>query len=223
MIDKDFLIDRYLNKQLPVREIAKELGLRSTGYVCYCLDKHNIPRRIKGRKNIPLTKEFFEEQYVKLRKRAKAIAKEFKIRPREIVMDIIRSHGIPKHANSKKLKNSRASTICQRYYSALVYRADKIGIEFNISKEYLLDKFNEQGGKCGLSGVEIYFTHICPIRGILKQTASLDRIDSEKGYTKGNVQWVHKIVNKMKQNLKDEEFISWCHIISNNHYDKYLY
>jgi len=36
------------------------------------------------------------------------------------------------------------------------------------------------------------------------------------GYVEGNVQWVHKIVNFMKQALPDNEFINWCRIIVNN-------
>ena len=39
-------------------------------------------------------------------------------------------------------------------------------------------------------------------------TASLDRIDSKKGYIEGNVQWVHKNVNKMKMDLDEKEFFS---------------
>jgi len=41
-------------------------------------------------------------------------------------------------------------------------------------------------------------------------TASLDRIDSTKGYTIDNVQWVHTIVNRMKWNTDENEFIKWC-------------
>ena len=45
-------------------------------------------------------------------------------------------------------------------------------------------------------------------------TASLDRIDSSKGYTIDNVQWVHKKVNMMKKDMSDSEFIAWCNEIS---------
>lgn len=37
-------------------------------------------------------------------------------------------------------------------------------------------------------------------------TASLDRIDSTKGYVEENVQWVHKDVNFMKSNLTEQRF-----------------
>lgn len=45
-------------------------------------------------------------------------------------------------------------------------------------------------------------------------TASLDRTNSYKGYLKNNVKWVHKTVNKMKQNLSEEEFIYFCKLVT---------
>ena len=44
----------------------------------------------------------------------------------------------------------------------------------------------------------------------VKRTASLDRIDSEKGYVAGNVHWVHKTVNKMKMEFSVDDFVSVC-------------
>jgi len=48
-----------------------------------------------------------------------------------------------------------------------------------------------------------------------QQTASLDRIDSSRGYEIGNIQWVHLITNQMKQALDESEFVEWCKDISN--------
>lgn len=47
-------------------------------------------------------------------------------------------------------------------------------------------------------------------------TASLDRIDSSKGYEEGNVQWVHRNVNIMKNSYSTEYFIDLCRRISNH-------
>ena len=41
-------------------------------------------------------------------------------------------------------------------------------------------------------------------------TASLDRIDSSKGYTIDNLQWIHKVVNIMKRNMSEAELVEWC-------------
>ena len=45
-------------------------------------------------------------------------------------------------------------------------------------------------------------------------TASLDRIDSSKGYVKGNIQWVHIAINFMKHSLPEEEFVRWCCLVA---------
>jgi hypothetical protein len=41
-------------------------------------------------------------------------------------------------------------------------------------------------------------------------TASIDRIDSSKGYEEGNIQWVHKHVNFMKRTYSQDYFIDMC-------------
>jgi hypothetical protein len=92
------------------------------------------------------------------------------------------------------------------------------GFEFNISIEYAWDLFLKQNRKCALSGQEIGFnikTGSLSKYGYQKNTASLDRIDSKKGYIEGNVQWLHKDVNKLKSNLDEKEFIKLCTLVSN--------
>ena len=44
-----------------------------------------------------------------------------------------------------------------------------------------------------------------------KGTASLDRIDSTKGYVRGNIQWVHKDINWFK---RDYPKISFWHSVN---------
>ena len=44
-------------------------------------------------------------------------------------------------------------------------------------------------------------------------TASLDRIDSKKGYIEGNIQWVHKDINRMKWAFNEDYFIKLCNNI----------
>lgn len=100
------------------------------------------------------------------------------------------------------------------YFSSIRFSAKNRGIEFNLTIEFLWELFLKQDRKCVLSGINLFFyiskkyTHT--------QTASLDRIDSNKGYTEDNVQWVHKDLNIFKKSLSDEEFIKWCHMISSN-------
>ena len=88
-------------------------------------------------------------------------------------------------------------------------------IDLFITKEYAWQLFLNQNGKCNLSGLDLKF----PTRWKDKSwTASLDRIDSSKGYIEGNVQWIHKDINIMKNKFSQEYFIRMCNLITNNQY-----
>lgn len=89
--------------------------------------------------------------------------------------------------------------------------ANERGIEFLVTMKYLWELFEKQNKKCVFSGLDLILS-----KDNLNTTASLDRIDSNEGYTENNVQWVHKDVNKMKTDFSDKYFISMCHLISNN-------
>lgn len=80
-------------------------------------------------------------------------------------------------------------------------------LDFNITIEYIWDLYIKQNRKCSLTGLEINFGK--------SKTASLDRIDSSKGYLVGNVQWVHKNINKMKTDFDQGEFITFCKLVAN--------
>lgn len=85
-------------------------------------------------------------------------------------------------------------------------------IEFNINLEFAWNLFLKQEKKCALSGLEISFGKTNKI----SNSASLDRIDSSKGYIEGNVQWVHKDINIMKNKFQQDYFINLCKLITIN-------
>ena len=91
-------------------------------------------------------------------------------------------------------------------------RKSRVSLEFDFTIEDGWEMFQSQNGKCALSGIDIKFVKYGrSVKATLKsQTASLDRIDSSKGYTKDNVQWVHKDINRMKNVYSDEYFIEMC-------------
>lgn len=80
-------------------------------------------------------------------------------------------------------------------------------IEFNITLEDLWEQFTKQNRLCALSGLELSFT---------EHTASVDRIDSNKPYTKDNIQFLHKDINRIKLDFDEDYFISLCKLIANN-------
>ena len=98
-------------------------------------------------------------------------------------------------------------------HSGVKTRKKRSELEVNITKEYVNDLFIKQNGKCCLSGLDITLPKTWKDR---KYTASLDRIDSNLGYIIGNVQWVHKHVNVMKNKFPQDMFLFLCQKISNN-------
>ncbi len=103
--------------------------------------------------------------------------------------------------------------ISGKMWNVITKSAKKRDFDFKINIRYIWELYLEQQGKCALSDVPIEFGSSS--RTISSATASLDRIDSTKGYIKGNVQWVHKSVNIMKTNLPSSIFIGLCNRISN--------
>jgi hypothetical protein len=110
--------------------------------------------------------------------------------------------------NVKSRRNWQGyNLISKKTWSSIIKNAEQRGLEVNISIEYIDELFIQQDKKCKLSGLPIE----------IDSNASLDRIDSSIGYIKGNVQWVHKDVNMMKQAYDNEYFIKICKLIGNKH------
>jgi hypothetical protein len=85
---------------------------------------------------------------------------------------------------------------------------------FDVTIEQAWELFQKQNGKCALTGIplSLYSTK----RELnSERTASLDRIDSNFGYTVDNIQWVHKEINMMKGTLPNNKFIAICKMVSN--------
>jgi len=82
--------------------------------------------------------------------------------------------------------------------------AKRRSLECTVTAEYLDSLYNSQRGVCAYTGIE--FESI--------DKASLDRIDSNKGYTPGNVQWVLREINTMKMDLSDDRFRELCSMVS---------
>jgi len=84
--------------------------------------------------------------------------------------------------------------------------------EFNLTLEYLKETWDSQNGKCVYTGITLKEWNYRGNNSFY--TASLDRIDSRKGYIKGNVQFVSKNINYMKNKMSHQETIDLCKIIS---------
>lgn len=113
--------------------------------------------------------------------------------------------------------NYNIEKISNRQFYKIKRAAIKRNINFELNQKDLSDLFIEQNKKCALSGLEIFFPVNKEEMDSYSFTASLDRIDSNKHYFLGNVQWIHKDVNLMKNVLQQDYFIKLCeHITKNN-------
>ena len=102
--------------------------------------------------------------------------------------------------------------ISGKYYGRIKRGAKKRNIVFDVEIEYFNKLLVEQNFKCKLSGLEISFSH--SKKDNYKATASIDRIDSNKGYIKGNLQWINKNINLMKNHFNQDYFLEICERIT---------
>lgn len=79
------------------------------------------------------------------------------------------------------------TSIQKRLFNAAKSRATKLGREFNIDLH------------------DIVVPETCPVLGHQLRSPSLDRVDSSKGYVKGNVRVISHRANMLKNNATVEE------------------
>lgn len=125
-----------------------------------------------------------------------------------------RSCGCDKKEGSKNHFWSGMGELSGKYYGQIIRGAKKRKIKFDIDMVYLWELFQKQEGKCALSGLVIDLPS--GKKNISANKASLDRIDSNLGYVKGNLQWVNRDLNHMKMDYSQEYFIRMCKAVSEN-------
>jgi hypothetical protein len=87
----------------------------------------------------------------------------------------------------------------------------------NLNLPYLKELWGAQRGKCAFTNVDLILPHWSGNATVSKNyLASLDRIDSSKGYVMGNVQFVSVSVNWLKNNLNASHVEEFFHIVRNN-------
>lgn len=92
-----------------------------------------------------------------------------------------------------------AENYVKQRMSSIKARAKRNGLEFNLTIE------------------DFVIPDVCPVLGIPmdksrredmhEHSASLDRINNNKGYVKGNVMWMSRKANTMKNNATNEELM----------------
>lgn len=102
------------------------------------------------------------------------------------------------------------------FFRRIVQGANARGLEVLINPKDVWDLYLAQNKKCKLTGIEINFPP-AGLAGRSLGTVSVDRIDSSIGYTKENIQLVHKDLNSMKLDFSQEEFILYCNYVAVKH------
>jgi len=154
----------------------------------------------------PYCKDCSRDYYVSNRQRLLEQKKEYGRRPevRERLKEICKT----RYQDNKEFRIKQR----QEYYSTsenrkkLMFfkareRAEQDGIEFSIEIEDIVIPTH-----CPY--LEIELTHSLG-KGQLETNSSLDRIDSTKGYIKGNVQVISRLANTMKNNASAEQLLTF--------------
>ena len=164
-----------------------------------------------------LTKEFLIKHYIEFKKSALDICNEFNIKSCTSIFRRLKKFSIPRNPESyysfKKQINRKGIEEIPGWYLCMFRHHAKIrNFKILITKQFLWKLFLKQNKKCAISGVDLKFSLQ---KNKNEQTASLDRIDSNKDYTENNVQWIHKSLNKMKWDFDQDVFLQWINIIYN--------
>jgi hypothetical protein len=99
------------------------------------------------------------------------------------------------------------------YFHGIKRGAERRNILFNISPEEIWNLFIQQNKKCKFTSIDLKFHNSTKFQ--IEKTASLDRIDSKKGYTIDNICWIHKELQSMKRDYSNEYFIDMCILVNN--------
>lgn len=129
-----------------------------------------------------------------------------------------RNHAVAHAALPCKQCSERAPAEIYRgfrmsWFRKYEYQAMARDVAWGITTDEAIEAFELQGGRCVLTGEPLTtngnFTAI---------TASLDRIDNQRGYEKDNIQWIHKALNLMRGDMPIEDFVDACRRVAAHSY-----
>lgn len=218
MITKEFLEEQYFELNKSKAEIAR-ITNKCPQTIQNYFKKYNITKK-EFTEEVP-DKKFGRLKPIKFYGRGKFskilwlckcdCGKEVIVHKQSLIRKLTTSCGCyKKEVNHKGYKDLSSS-----YWRRRKQDAEYRNIEFKITMQYVWEIYEKQNKKCKFTDLEIHFN--CNNNHPQKQTASIDRIDSSKGYVEGNIQIVHKVINYIKGFLNDEELICFCNLVANKH------
>lgn len=108
--------------------------------------------------------------------------------------------------NREKISRKRKADIWADRLSGARKRAKELGMEFNITREYLDSIYVSH---CPILGIELSYVN----DRIYPNSASIDRIDNSIGYVVGNIQILSYKANRIKGDASIEELIRFADYI----------
>lgn len=112
-----------------------------------------------------------------------------------------------------KYSNNRKDVYTKfKYHYRSILSRNKI---VDVTIEDLLEQWELQNGKCFYTNIELVLSTYSKIKKDPIYSASLDRVDSSKGYVKGNIRWVSRSINYMKNDMSDDKVFELFDIIQN--------
>jgi hypothetical protein len=118
---------------------------------------------------------------------------------------------------SHSCRSKDYKSVYYHYLKDVLKRANKTNKSYDLDESYIKELLEiVQNNKCKISNIEIKI-YAQKDKKKLHNTASLDRIDNSKGYTRGNVQWVCLGINYMKMGYSDSDLHELLKLIKENY------
>ena len=121
------------------------------------------------------------------------------------LMYVKNKYDISQHANNLKDEYTKF-----RYHFRNISKRNKI---VDISLEDMKSTWENQNGKCVYLGIDLVLSNYSKIQRHPIYSASLDRIDSTKGYIKGNIQWISRAMNHLKNDMSHDDMMDVIRLI----------
>ena len=117
----------------------------------------------------------------------------------------VNRYNISQHSGSRKDNLTKF-----RYHFRNILKRDK---QIDVTIEDLKLIWENQRGICPYLGIELHLNSYGKIKKDPIISASLDRIDSSKGYVRGNLQWISRAMNYLKNDMSEQQVLEIMDLI----------
>lgn len=120
-----------------------------------------------------------------------------------------------RRANIAERQRANPKWYCRKLVAQIKHRSKVLNVPFDITADVLFNLWTSQEGLCYYTKQPMNFlAHTDNRRNPHIDYPSIDRKDPKKGYVSDNLCWCKWAINRMKNDLTEEQFRSFCQIIS---------